>query len=194
MGYEVVLLTEKDIISPTLQQCDAIITGVRAYNTHEWLNRVHSRLMYYVEQGGNLIVQYNTSNQIGPVKAQIGPYPFTISRNRITDEKATVVFTDSSHAVFNYPNKLGPSDFKDWVQERSIYHAAPAAAGYQYLIRMQDFDEKADEGSLMVGRYGKGWFTYTGLALFRQLPAGVVGSYRLLANLIALNQSEKNGF
>lgn len=194
MGYEVVLLTEKDIISPTLQQCDAIITGVRAYNTHEWLNRVHSRLMYYVEQGGNLIVQYNTSNQIGPVKAQIGPYPFTISRNRITDEKATVVFTDSSHAVFNYPNKLGPSDFKDWVQERSIYHAAPAAVGYQYLIRMQDFDEKADEGSLMVGRYGKGWFTYTGLALFRQLPAGVVGSYRLLANLIALNQSEKNGF
>jgi LmbE family N-acetylglucosaminyl deacetylase len=193
MGYEVILLSEKDINFPTLQQCDAIITGVRAYNTHEWLNRVHSTLMYYVEQGGNLIVQYNTSTQIGPVKAQIGPYPFTISRNRITDEKATVVFTDSSHGVFNYPNRLVAADFKDWVQERSIYHAAPAAAGYQYLIRMQDPGEKPDEGSLLVGRYGKGWFTYTGLALFRQLPAGVVGAYRLLANLIALNQQEKNG-
>jgi hypothetical protein len=194
MGYEVVMLSEKDIISSTLQQFDAIITGVRAYNTHEWLNRVHGRLMSYVEQGGNLIVQYNTSNQIGPVKAQIGPYPFTISRNRITDEKAAVVFTDSAHAVFNYPNKLGPADFKEWVQERSIYHAAPGATGYQYLIRMQDVDEKPDEGSLLVGRYGKGWFTYTGLALFRQLPAGVTGAYRLLANLIALNQPDKYGF
>jgi hypothetical protein len=150
--------------------------------------------MQYVEKGGNLIVQYNTSNQIGPVKAQIGPYPFTISRNRITDEKATVIFTDSSHAVFNYPNRLGPADFTDWVQERSIYHAATAATGYQYLIRMQDPDEKPDEGSLLVGRYGKGWFTYTGLALFRQLPAGVAGAYRLLANLIALNQQDKHGF
>jgi LmbE family N-acetylglucosaminyl deacetylase len=194
MGYEVIILTEKDINSSTLQQCDAVITGVRAYNTHEWLNRVHSRLMYYVEQGGNLIVQYNTSNQIGPVKAQIGPFPFTISRNRITDEKAAVVFTDSSHVVFNYPNRLGPEDFAGWVQERSIYHASPGAAGYQYLIRMQDFDEKPDEGSLLVGRYGKGWFTYTGLALFRQLPAGVTGAYRLLANLIALNQEDKHGF
>jgi LmbE family N-acetylglucosaminyl deacetylase len=194
MGYEVVMLEEKDINSSTLQQCDAIITGVRAYNTHEWLNKVHGRLMYYVEQGGNLIVQYNTSNQIGPVKAQIGPYPFTISRNRITDEKAAVVFTDSTHAVFNFPNKLGPADFAGWVQERSIYHAAPGAAGYQYLIRMQDFEEKADEGSLLVGQHGKGWFTYTGLALFRQLPAGVTGAYRLLANLIALNQQDKNGF
>ena len=193
MGYEVVILREKDIVSSALQQYDAIITGVRAYNTHEWLNRVHSALMYYVEQGGNLIVQYNTSNQIGPVKAQIGPYPFTISRNRITDENAAVVFTDSSHAVFNFPNRLGPSDFKEWVQERSIYHAAAGAAGYQYLLRMQDPGEKPDEGSLLVGRYGKGWFTYTGLALFRQLPAGVEGAYRLLANLIALNQQEKNG-
>jgi LmbE family N-acetylglucosaminyl deacetylase len=194
MGFEVVLLSEKDMTLEQLQQCDAIITGVRAYNTHEWLNKVHGRLMQYVEKGGNLIVQYNTSNQIGPVKAQIGPYPFTISRNRITDEKATVIFTDSSHAVFNYPNRLGPADFTDWVQERSIYHAATAATGYQYLIRMQDPDEKPDEGSLLVGRYGKGWFTYTGLALFRQLPAGVAGAYRLLANLIALNQQDKHGF
>ncbi|MFM7645482.1 MAG: PIG-L family deacetylase [Sphingomonadales bacterium] len=194
MGFEVVLLSEKDITPEQLQQYDAIITGVRAYNTHEWLNKVYDRLMQYVEKGGNLIVQYNTSNQIGPVKAQIGPNPFTISRNRITNEKATVVFTDSSHAVFNFPNRLGPADFTDWVQERSVYHAASGATGYQYLISMQDPDEKTDEGSLLVGRYGKGWFTYTGLALFRQLPAGVSGAYRLLANLIALNQQDKHGF
>lgn len=194
MGFEVVVLQEKDMTLSQLQQCDAIITGVRAYNTHEWLNRVYDRLMQYVQNGGNLIVQYNTSNQIGPVKAQIGPYPFTISRNRITDEKAAVVFIDSANAVFNFPNRLGPADFKDWVQERSIYHAAPGAEGYRYLIRMQDPEEKTDDGSLLVAPYGKGWFTYTGLALFRQLPAGVSGAYRLLANLIALNQQDKHGF
>jgi len=194
MGFEVVLLQEKDMTLAQLQQCDAIITGVRAYNTHDWLNKVYDRLMQYVEKGGNLIVQYNTSSQIGPVKAQIGPYPFTISRNRITDEKAQVVFADSSHVLFHFPNRLGPADFTDWVQERSIYHAASGATGYQYLLRMQDPDERADEGALIVAPYGKGWFTYTGLALFRQLPAGVKGAYRLLANLIALNQQDKHGF
>ena len=187
MGYEVVQLGERELNKVDLQSFDAIITGVRAYNTHAWLNDSHEKLMNYVKEGGNLIVQYNTSNQIGPVRAKIGPYPFQITRNRVTDEQASVTFLQPEHAVFNRPNKLIASDFENWVQERSIYHGFDTSGNFQKLLAIADPEEKSDDGSLMIASYGKGWFTYTGLSLFRQLPAGVTGAYRLLANLIALN-------
>ncbi len=190
MGYEVVPIGEKDLTKLDLSRFDAIVTGVRAYNTHAWLNDVHDRLMKYVDEGGNLIVQYNTSNQIGPVRAKIGPYPFQITRNRVTDEQAVVTFLDSAHQIFQWPNRLGAADFEHWVQERSIYHASDTTGRFQRLLSISDPGERSDDGSLLVARYGKGWFTYTGLSFFRQLPAGVVGAYRLLANLIALNQKQ----
>ncbi|MFM2139404.1 MAG: hypothetical protein RJA57_1711 [Bacteroidota bacterium] len=192
MGYEVVLLGKKELARTELSGFDAILTGVRAYNTHDWLNGFHEKLMRYVEGGGNLIVQYNTSSQLGPVRARIGPYPFTITRNRITDEQAVVELLKPEHPVFQYPNRITADDFKGWVQERSIYHGSDTAGRYERLMRMADPGEKGDEGSLLVTRYGKGWFTYTGLVFFRQLPAGVPGAFRLLANLIALNK--KKGF
>jgi hypothetical protein len=147
--------------------------------------------MSYVEQGGNYVVQYNTSNQIGPVKAKIGPYPFSITRNRITDQEAAVVFLDPKHPLFNFPNKITQADFEGWIQERSIYHGVDTSGKFQSLLSMADPDEKPDTGSLLVARYGKGWFTYTGLSLFRQIPAGVPGAYRLLANLLSLGSVEK---
>lgn len=191
MGYEVVRLGEKELSRNDLSSFDAIVTGVRAYNTHVWLNDAYGRLMRYVEQGGNLIVQYNTSSQIGPVRAQIGPYPFNIIRSRITDETAAVTFLDPTHPVFNRPNKLLAGDFENWIQERSVYHGADTSGRMLRLLSMTDPGEKPEEGALLIARYGKGWFTYTGLALFRQLPAGVPGAYRLLANLIALNARAK---
>jgi hypothetical protein len=191
MGYEVVLLTEKELARNNLQQFDAIITGVRAYNTNDWMNDYHEKLMKYVEQGGNLIVQYNTSNQIGPVKAKIGPYNFGISRNRITDENASVTFLEPGHPVLNYPNKITQEDFKGWVQERSIYHASNLDTAFTPILRMNDPGEKADDGALVTATYGKGYFSYTGLVFFRQLPAAVPGAYRLLANLIALNRKKE---
>ena len=124
MGYEVVLLTDKELSRNNLGQYDAILTGVRAYNTNEWMNRHYSKLMKYVHEGGNLIVQYNTSNNIGPVRAKMGPYNFNISRTRVTDENAPVLLLKPEHAVFNFPNKIQPEDFSGWVQERSIYHAS----------------------------------------------------------------------
>jgi LmbE family N-acetylglucosaminyl deacetylase len=191
MGYEVVLLHEKELARNNLSQFDAIITGVRAYNTNEWMNKYHSKLMKYVEEGGNFIVQYNTSNQIGPVRAKIGPYNFNISRNRITDETAEVRFLDPGHPVLNFPNKITAEDFKGWIQERSIYHASDLDKNFQSLLAMKDPGENEDNNSLVVAKYGKGYFTYTGLAFFRQLPAGVPGAYRLFANLIALNQKKE---
>ena len=191
LGYVITVLDENLLSTTPLQQFDAIITGVRAHNTQEWLNKYYEKLMAYVEQGGNYVVQYNTSNQIGPVKAKIGPYPFAISRNRITDQDAAVVFLDPSHPVFNFPNRITLQDFEGWIQERSIYHGLDTTDKLQPLLSMADPDEKPDTGSLLVARYGKGWFTYTGLSLFRQIPAGVPGAYRLLANLLALGNEEK---
>ena len=192
MGYDVTLLGEKELGKLNLSQFDAILTGVRAYNTQEWLNNYHDKLMKYVSDGGNLLVQYNTSNQIGPVRAKIGPYPFEITRTRVSDERAEVRVLKPLHPVFNFPNKLTAADFNGWIQERSIYHAKDSTQNFEKLLSMNDPGEKPDSGSLLVARFGKGWFTYTGISFFRELPAGVPGAYRLLANLIALNR--KKGF
>ncbi len=190
MGYKVVTLKETDIIAANLKQFDAIVTGVRTYNTNEWMNNVYDELMQYVKDGGVLLVQYNTSNQIGPVKAKIAPYPFNISRNRITDEEAKVNFLIPDHPALNHPNKIINADFEGWVQERSIYHADKADTAYKNILSMKDPGEKELDGSLIIANYGKGRFVYTGLVFFRELPAGVPGAYRLFANLIANNRSK----
>ncbi len=190
MGYDVNMLTEKELSRNSLDKFDAIITGVRAYNTNEWLNKYYDKLMKYVNDGGNLIVQYNTSNNIGPVRAKIAPYNLNITRTRITDENAAVTLLKPEHQVFNFPNKITEDDFKGWIQERSIYHGSDTSGKFEKLISMNDPGEKPDDGALMVAKYGKGYFTYTGLVFFRQLPAGVPGAYRLLANIIALNRKK----
>ncbi len=188
MGYEVTLLTDKELSRNNLQQFDAIITGVRAYNTNEWLGNHYDKLMQYVEQGGNLVVQYNTSNFISTVRSKIGPYDFSIARTRITDEHAPVTFLAPGHPVLNVPNKITQEDFKGWIQERSVYHAANwDKEKFVPVLSMNDPGEKQEEGSLIIAKHGKGYFTYTGLVFFRELPAGVPGAYRLLANIIALN-------
>ncbi len=193
MGYEVTLLGDKELSRNNLAQFDAIITGVRAYNMNEWMNTHYDKLMAYVENGGHLIVQYNTSSNIGPVKAKISPYSFDISRTRVTDEEAPVNFLNPEHPVLNFPNKITSEDFKGWVQERSIYHATKwDKEKFETVLSMGDPGEKPDEGSLIIAKYGKGYFTYSGIVFFRQLPAGVPGAYRLLANIIALNG--KKGF
>ena len=185
MGYQVDMLTEENITAVTLSQYDAVVTGIRAYNTNEWMNNVYETLMDYVNGGGVLLIQYNTSNQIGPVKAKMAAYTFSITRNRITDETAAVSMLHPDHSFFNFPNKITSADFDGWVQERSVYHAETADSAYVKLLSMADPGEKAHDGALLVAQYGKGRFIYTGLSFFRQLPAGVTGAYRLFANLIA---------
>ena len=185
LGYRISMLKEADITPSNLKQFDAIVTGVRAYNTNEWMNNVYDELMQYVSDGGVLVTQYNTSNQIGPIRAKISPYPFSISRNRVTDEQANVRFLVPDHPVLNYPNKITEKDFEGWIQERSIYNAEKIDSNYQRILSLKDAGEEEQEGSLIVANYGKGKFVYTGLVFFRELPAGVPGAYRLFANLIA---------
>ncbi|HTM93045.1 MAG TPA: PIG-L family deacetylase [Flavisolibacter sp.] len=188
MGYDVTLLTEKELARNNLQQYDAIITGVRAFNTNDWMNKYYDKLMKYVENGGNYIVQYSQANNI---RGKMGPYNFSVVNKRITDENAAVTFLKPEHPVLNFPNKITQEDFKDWVQERSIYHADRFDSNFQTILRMNDPGEQPDDGALVIAKYGKGYFTYTGLVFFRELPSGVPGAYRLLANIIALNRKKE---
>jgi LmbE family N-acetylglucosaminyl deacetylase len=191
MGYEVVLLKEKDLNGAYLRTFDAIIAGVRAYDVHPGLKTRHEALMNYIKEGGNLIVQYNR-DQLGEMAGNIGPYAFAVSNIRVTDENARVNFLQPAHPVLNYPNKITDRDFEGWIQERGIYFAGQTDPAYESVLSMNDPGEAAQKGSLVIAHYGKGIFVYTGLVFFRELPAGVPGAYRLMANIIALNQ--KKGF
>jgi LmbE family N-acetylglucosaminyl deacetylase len=189
MGYTVTILDKEKLEQENLNKYDAIIAGIRAYNTNAWLIEVYEKLMQYIFKGGNLIVQYNTNNSLGPLKNKIAPFNFNISRNRVTEENAKIIMAVPEHAIFNKPNKITTKDFEGWVQERSIYHAeAFDSSKFIAPIIMNDENEKPDNGSLIIAPYGKGNFVYTGIVFFRQLPAGVTGGYKLFANLIALGK------
>ena len=140
-----------------------------------------------------MLVQYNTNNSISNVKANIAPYPFTISRNRITDETAAVHFLLPEHKLLNYPNKISAADFEGWIQERSIYNAENADNHYEKIFSMSDPGEQPQDGSLLFAKYGKGSVIYTGLVFFRELPAGIPGAYRLFANLLANKKKQEPG-
>ncbi|HEU4552064.1 MAG TPA: PIG-L family deacetylase [Chitinophaga sp.] len=184
VGYNVNALDEKDIMGGQLQQYDAIIVGVRAYNTNERLKYWQPRLMDYVKNGGTLVVQYNTSAPL--VTSQLGPYPFSLSRSaRVTDENAKVTWLLPNDEVMHYPNEITQRDFDGWVQERGLYFTTDAAPEYRKLFAMHDKGEQPLDGSTLVANYGKGRYVYTSLAFFRELPAGVPGAYRLFVNLIS---------
>jgi hypothetical protein len=190
LGYQLTFLNDEQLTKENLNQYDAIVTGVRAYNTIDRLQVHYAKLMDYVKNGGNLIVQYNTNNRIGPVLAKIGPYPFTISRDRVADENAKVNFIKPNHPILNVPNKITNEDFTNWVQERGIYFVSERDVNYESIFSMNDPTEKTSDGSLIYTKYGKGNFIYTGLSFFRQLPAGVPGAYRLFVNMISLSKNK----
>lgn len=184
MGYQVDLLSPTNLTSSGLSQYDAIVLGVRAFNVLPDLRTKQHELFRYVEQGGNLIVQYNTSG--GLLTDQIAPYPLRLSRDRVTDETAEVRFEDPAHQVLNEPNKISQQDFEDWVQERGLYFADKWGKEFTPVLSMHDPEEPARLGSLLIAPHGEGYYIYTGLSFFRQFPEGVPGAFRLFANLIEL--------
>lgn len=190
IGYNVVELTDAMLANDDLSKYGAIVTGIRAYNTNANLQQVHNKLMDYIKNGGNFIVQYNTNSRVGPFAGKIGPYDFTITRNRVTDETATIKYALPTHPALNQPNKISFADFDGWVQERGIYFANELDSNFAAVLEMADPKEEAQNGSLIIAPYGKGNFVYTGLSFFRQLPAGVPGAYRLFVNLLSLPQNK----
>ncbi|RVU26560.1 PIG-L family deacetylase [Sandaracinomonas limnophila] len=186
LGYQIVFLNESDLTFDNLKRFDAVVTGVRAYNTLDYLgNNVYRELMKYIKNGGNYVVQYNTASNLGPLKADMSPYPLTVTRNRITLEDAKPTFALPNHEVLNFPNKITEKDFDLWVQERSIYNAVSDSDKVEFPLVFNDPNESNDKGNIAVMKYGKGRFIYTGIVFFRELPAAVPGAYRLFANLLS---------
>jgi LmbE family N-acetylglucosaminyl deacetylase len=183
LGYNITLLSDNDLLSKNLSEYDAIIAGVRVYNTKKLMARIQAKLMNYIYSGGNYIVQYAVNRDI--VVQSIGPYPINISTDRVTDEEAKVNFTDPNNTLLNYPNKIIQNDFSGWIQERGLYFADKWDAKYQDVISCSDPGGKPLEGGLLISKYGKGNFIYTGYAFFREVPAGVPGAIRLFINLIS---------
>ncbi|MEM0999330.1 MAG: NEW3 domain-containing protein, partial [Bacteroidota bacterium] len=183
LGYEVTLLDEKALRAQNLGQYDAIVAGIRAFNTQPYLKYVNEKLLQYVKDGGTYVVQYNTNR--GLVTQDIGPYPFKLSRDRVTVEEATPTFLAPEHPLMNVPNKIGMADFDGWVQERGLYFPNEWDDRYTALIGWNDPGEEMKQGCLLVTDYGKGAFIYTGISFFRELPAGVPGAYKLFANIIS---------
>ena len=188
IGYQVTRLTESQVINGNLSGYDAIITGVRLYNINDKIALMQPKLMRYVKDGGVLLVQYNVN---APLKiTELGPYPFQLSRDRVTEEDAKVTFLQPAHPALNFPNQITAKDFDGWIQERGLYFATGIDAHYTPVLQMNDTGEQASNGSLLVTDYGKGKFVYTSLAFFRELPAGVPGAYRLFVNLISKNTAQ----
>jgi hypothetical protein len=182
VGYTVKEISEDEILNNRLLQYEAIITGVRAYNTETRLKNWQPFLMKYVEQGGTLVVQYNTAYKL--LTENLGPYPFKLSSDRVTEEDAVVTILNPQHKVLNFPNKITNNDFDGWIQERGLYFPTEIDAKYTKLFSMNDTGEKSLDNSTIYAEYGKGKFIYTGLSFFRELPAGVPGAFRLMVNFL----------
>jgi len=189
MGMNVTMLGEKDLASGDLSKFDTIVVGIRATETRPDFVANNSRLLDYVKNGGNMIVQYQRGNWTG-----IAPYPVNTqdkqgttagSINRVVDENAPVKILDPADPVFNTPNKITDADFAVWVQERNAYNLVTFDPQYKPLLESHDPGEQENKGGLVVAKVGKGTWTYCSYSFFRQLPAGVPGAYRLFANLLS---------
>ncbi|MGB5379061.1 PIG-L family deacetylase [Muriicola sp.] len=188
IGYTVNIIDPAEIQQGSLDKYDAVVVGIRAYNVVDELKFKQPFILEYVKNGGNLIVQYNTSGRNGLNFENLAPYSLEVSRDRVTDENAPVSIIDKQHPMMNFPNKITSSDFEGWVQERGLYFPDQWNAAFTPLLSMSDPGETPKEGSLLIASYGKGTYIYTGLSFFRELPAGVSGAYKLFANMLSQNK------
>ena len=186
MGYTVTMLTDADLTPERLHGLDAVVIGVRAFNVRHDLATNLPGLFAYVEAGGTVVAQYNRPENSRTLK--LAPYDLRLSGDRVTDETAPVTFLAPDNPALNTPNKITNADFAGWVQERGIYFPNQWDEHFTPILACGDPGEAPLKGGLLVAQYGKGYFVYTGLVFFRELPAGVPGAYRLFANLVSLGK------
>jgi hypothetical protein len=185
VGLPIVLLDADSLERGDLSKFDAIVVGSRAYETDAALVRANGRLLDYARSGGLVIVQYQ---QYPFINGGFAPYRMTIAQphDRVTDETAPVTLLQPSAALFRVPNAIGPDDWQGWVQERGLYFAHDWDSTYVPMLELHDSGGPTLQGGMLVAPLGRGTYVYTGLSFFRELPAGVVGAYRLFANLLEL--------
>jgi len=186
MGYEVQILKPEEISSERLKEFDVVMTGIRAYNVVNALAFKQNILLDFVRNGKTMIVQYNTTDDL--VTKEMAPFSLKVSRDRVTEEDAEVRFLAPNHPVLNYPNKITVEDFKGWKQEQGLYYPSEWDSNFTPILSANDKGEKPKNGALLVAKYGKGNYIYTGLSFFRELPEGVPGAFRLLANMLAIGK------
>ncbi|OFV93264.1 MAG: hypothetical protein A3F68_08415 [Acidobacteria bacterium RIFCSPLOWO2_12_FULL_54_10] len=187
LGVSVEKLESEDLETGDLSRFDAVVTGIRAYEVRQDLSRNHARMMDYVQNGGVMIVQYSRPQGFGP---PLGPYKLEPgSGPRVTVEDTPVEILDAANPIFHAPNEITMKDFEGWVQERGTYFMESWAPEYKPLLASNDPGETPLKGGMLLAAHGKGYYLYTGYAWFRQLPAGVPGAYRLLANIVSLKKT-----
>jgi len=184
MGYEVTEINPTEITKEKLAYFDVLITGIRAYNTVKELKFKQEILFDFVKEGKTMLVQYNTTDEI--MTKNIAPFSIKISRDRVTEENAEVRFLTPEHPVLNFPNKITAKDFEGWKQEQGLYYPNEWDAAFTPILSSNDKGETPKNGALLIAKYGKGNYIYTGLSFFRELPEGVSGAYRLFSNLISI--------
>jgi hypothetical protein len=184
IGVDVTLIPSEKLASEELSKYKTIVLGIRAYDTEKDVIANNKRLLEFVEAGGRLVVQYNASTSDFN-SGKFTPYPVTLSRTRVSVEEAPVTILDSANRIFHSPNEITQKDFEGWVQERGLYFASQWDPKFTPLLETHDPGEGEQKGGLLVAQYGKGMYVYTGLAFFRQLPAGVPGAVRLFVNLVS---------
>ena len=186
MGYEVTIIKPEEISTEKLQSFDVIMTGIRAYNTVNALASKQTILLDLVKEGKTMIVQYNTLDDF--VTKDFAPFPIKISRDRVTEENAEVRFLAPESRILNFPNKITAKDFEGWKQEQGLYYPSEWDANFTPIISANDNGETPKNGAILLANYGKGKYIYTGLSFFRELPEGVAGAFRLLANMISIGK------
>ena len=189
LGIDVTELKNEEISTQLLSGFDAVVLGIRALNTNDNIRAIMPDLLKYCEAGGTLITQYNTNGDLQT--DQFSPFGLTISRERVTQENSPVKILAAAHPVLNFPNRISDRDFEGWVQERGLYFPGKWDPAFTPVLSMNDAGEPERKGSLLVAKHGNGYYVYTGLSFFRQLPEGVTGAFRLFTNLLSLKNAPK---
>jgi hypothetical protein len=190
LGLDVTVLPAEKLASEDLSRYETIVLGIRAYDTQKDLAANTKKLISFVSNGGTLVVQYNAST--GDFNSgHFTPYPLSLSRARVSVEDAPVEVLAPNDSIFHTPNIITAHDFDGWVQERGLYFASDWDSHYTPLLSSHDPGESPQKGGLLRAQFGKGTYIYTGLAFFRQLPAGVPGAVRLYVNLLAAGHTEQ---
>lgn len=184
LGFDLKIFEVEDLSDLDLSEFDVVVLGIRIYNVKPELKNFDHRLFQFVENGGRVIMQYNTASRWARAQ-EYGPKPFKIGRKRVTEEDAEVTFLEKNHPILNSPNKITKADFENWVQERGLYFAETWDKAYKPILAWNDEGEEPTKGSLIILEHGKGQFIYTGISFFRELPNGVEGAFKLFANLLS---------
>ncbi len=187
MGFDIETITESELANGNLSKYDTIVVGIRAYQVRPDVVANNKRLLEYASNGGTLIVQYQLP---GYAQQNLGPFPMQMGP-RVADETAKVTILQPEHSIFNFPNKITDADFSDWVQERNLYNFSTMDPKYTGLLEAHDPGEPENKGGLVIADVGKGNYVYCSYSMFRQLPAGVPGAYRLFANILSLPKAKK---